>query len=138
MKHSNPPDNLPVVPERRKSELENGVPFHEPEPGDTILEPKSPRLDELSNRGVPMRSLQSNDLPMLNSKTTPGPQLLDVQEVADRLQVTKYTVYRLVKKRKIPFHRVGTVLRFRTDDIERYLTACRVEPRHTPYGRTQD
>ena len=50
------------------------------------------------------------------------------EELADFLAISKATVYRLVGKRQLPFHKIGGVLRFRKEDIERYLDTGRVEP----------
>ncbi|MFZ0931742.1 MAG: helix-turn-helix domain-containing protein [Syntrophobacteraceae bacterium] len=49
-------------------------------------------------------------------------------ELAEYLAISKATVYRLVNKRQLPFNKVGGMLRFRKDDIERYLEAGRIEP----------
>jgi excisionase family DNA binding protein len=49
-------------------------------------------------------------------------------ELAGFLAISKSTVYRLVNKRQLPFHKIGGVLRFRRDDIERYLDTERIEP----------
>lgn len=50
------------------------------------------------------------------------------EELADFLAVSKATVYRLVNKRQLPFHKIGGVLRFKRTDIERYLETARIEP----------
>jgi excisionase family DNA binding protein len=49
-------------------------------------------------------------------------------ELAEFLAISKVTVYRLVGKRQLPFHKIGGVLRFKKEDIERYLESGRVEP----------
>jgi excisionase family DNA binding protein len=49
-------------------------------------------------------------------------------ELAEYLAISKATVYRLVGKRQLPFHKIGGVLRFRREDIERYLDTGRIEP----------
>ena len=53
---------------------------------------------------------------------------LTPEELAEFLSVSKATVYRLVGKRQLPFHKIGGVLRFKRDDIERYLDEGRIEP----------
>ena len=50
------------------------------------------------------------------------------EELAVFLAISKATVYRLVGKRQLPFHKIGGVLRFKRDDIEKYLESGRVEP----------
>lgn len=49
-------------------------------------------------------------------------------ELAEFLAISKPTVYRLVGKRQLPFHKIGGVLRFKREDIERYLEGGRIEP----------
>ena len=49
-------------------------------------------------------------------------------ELAEFLSVSKATVYRLVGRRKLPFHRIGGMLRFKEQDIEKYLEDERIEP----------
>jgi len=40
------------------------------------------------------------------------------EDLAGYLAISKATVYRLVSKRELPFHKIGGVLRFKKDDIE--------------------
>ena len=56
------------------------------------------------------------------------PALLTIDEVAEFLRISKTSVYRLVERRDLPFCRVGRTLRFRREDLEAYLRACRVDP----------
>jgi excisionase family DNA binding protein len=49
-------------------------------------------------------------------------------ELAEFLAISKATVYRLVGKRQLPFHKIGNVLRFKKEDIEKYLEGGRTEP----------
>jgi excisionase family DNA binding protein len=49
-------------------------------------------------------------------------------ELADLLAVSKATVYRLVCKRQLPFHKIGGVLRFKREDIEEFLETQRIKP----------
>ena len=50
------------------------------------------------------------------------------EELAEFLAISRATVYRLVGKRQLPFHKIGGVLRFKKADIEEYLETGRVEP----------
>ena len=50
------------------------------------------------------------------------------EELAEFLAISRATVYRLVGKRQLPFHKIGGVLRFKKADIEAYLETGRVEP----------
>lgn len=47
-------------------------------------------------------------------------KLLTVKEVAAELRISPTTVYRLVKRQKIPYFRVGYDLRFDTEAIKRW------------------
>jgi len=55
--------------------------------------------------------------------------LLNVQELAELLRLSKTSVYRLVEHRLIPFHRLPRGLRFKRSDIDEYLQRCRVGSR---------
>jgi excisionase family DNA binding protein len=45
------------------------------------------------------------------------------EQVAERLQLSRNHVYRLVQTKRIPFSRFGNRLRFRPADIEQWLEA---------------
>jgi excisionase family DNA binding protein len=47
-------------------------------------------------------------------------------ETARYLNVSERYVRRLVAERRIPFLKVGRLLRFRPHDLEEYLVACQV------------
>lgn len=46
---------------------------------------------------------------------------LTVSEAADYLAVSQVTVYRLTKRGELPHARIGRALRFRVEDLDRYL-----------------
>jgi excisionase family DNA binding protein len=50
------------------------------------------------------------------------------EDLAKYLAISIATVYRLVSKRQLPFHKIGGVLGFKREDIERYLDDGRIEP----------
>jgi excisionase family DNA binding protein len=50
------------------------------------------------------------------------------EELAEFLAISRATVYRLVGQRQLPFHKIGGVLRFKKEDIEKYLEGGRIEP----------
>lgn len=52
---------------------------------------------------------------------------LNPLELAELLRLSRASVYRLVEKRKISFHRLPRGLRFSRRDIDGYLKNCRVE-----------
>jgi excisionase family DNA binding protein len=49
-------------------------------------------------------------------------------ELAEFMAISKPTIYRLVGRRQIPFHKIGGVLRFKKYDIARYLENNRIDP----------
>lgn len=57
--------------------------------------------------------------------TTSG-ELLTVEQAADYLNITDHFVRRLIRERRIPFLKVGRLVRLRRSDIEAYLAACAV------------
>ncbi len=52
-------------------------------------------------------------------------QLMTKQEVAEYLQVSTRTVDRLVKAGELAVHKVRTNVRFRREDIEKYLDSIK-------------
>jgi excisionase family DNA binding protein len=47
---------------------------------------------------------------------------MTVEEVSEYLRICRASVYRLVKRNKIPVSRVGKRLRFRKETIDEWLT----------------
>jgi excisionase family DNA binding protein len=71
-------------------------------------------------------------------QTNTSEELLTVPEVATLLRLSTTSVYRLVERRVIPFHRLPRGLRFNKKDVAAYLQACRVETvKKDVYERTQ-
>ena len=54
--------------------------------------------------------------------------MLDVVGLAARLGVTERFVRRMVHERRIPFYKVGALLRFDVADVEHWLAMHRVDP----------
>jgi putative molybdopterin biosynthesis protein len=52
---------------------------------------------------------------------------LNVRQVAERLEVTERTVYRLVKSGQLRAYRIGRLLKIHPEDFDDYLGAA-VEP----------
>jgi len=48
--------------------------------------------------------------------------LMTVKEVSEYLRVSRASIYRLVKERKIPVSRIGKHFRFRKRTIDEWLT----------------
>jgi len=53
---------------------------------------------------------------------TNGERWLSVEEIATHLGVSKETVYRWLDKDKIPAHRVGKLWKFRSSEVDRWVT----------------
>lgn len=61
----------------------------------------------------------------------PLPELLDVPAVAAWLDLSEATIRRLVREGKLPAYRadgIRTPLRFRRDELERWLESSRLHP----------
>ena len=54
-------------------------------------------------------------------KSTAGPRVLTVRELAGYLRVHQTTVYRLLREQKLPAFRVGADWRFNREEIERWM-----------------
>jgi len=54
------------------------------------------------------------------------PQLLTMDELAERLNVTRRHVRRLVAERRVPFLKVGKFVRFDTAEVSAWLDSNRV------------
>ena len=50
--------------------------------------------------------------------------LLTTEEVAEKLKVTKYTVYSLIKSGKLPALRIGRSFRIHEEELNDYLQKC--------------
>ena len=50
--------------------------------------------------------------------------LLTVEQAADYLNITEHFVRRLIRERRIPFLKVGRLVRLRRADIDAYLAGC--------------
>lgn len=57
---------------------------------------------------------------------TSSGDLLTVEQAADYLNITDHFVRRLIRERRIPFLKVGRLVRLRRTDIEAYLAECAV------------
>jgi len=58
----------------------------------------------------------------LKEQINKEPRMMTTGEVAKYLRVSRATVYRLVKQRKIPVSRIAKHLRFRRDIIDHWLS----------------
>ena len=55
-------------------------------------------------------------------------KLYSIDQIADVLNVSKITVYRLVEARKIPFYKIKGCIRFAECDVVQYLENSHINP----------
>jgi len=53
-------------------------------------------------------------------------KLLSFNDVKEYFNISQPTLYRLMNRGKIPFHKVGNSIRFRPEDVEKYLEENRI------------
>ncbi|MBI4730460.1 MAG: helix-turn-helix domain-containing protein [Acidobacteria bacterium] len=63
---------------------------------------------------------------MASSYSPGGPRFLTAVEAAERMRISKMTVYRLIKAGKLPAVRIGRSYRVREEDLDRYLESSYV------------
>lgn len=49
-----------------------------------------------------------------------------VNQLAELLQLTEMTIYRMINRGELPCYAIGRVKRFRHRDVEEFLDSCRV------------
>jgi excisionase family DNA binding protein len=54
------------------------------------------------------------------------PEFYTVKQLAELLQVTDMTIYRMVRRGELPCHSIGRAKRFRRTDVEAFLQRCRM------------
>jgi len=54
-------------------------------------------------------------------------KLLSIKDLSKLFNISKTTAYRIVEGRKIPFYKIGGVLRFSEKDILGYLEENKIE-----------
>ena len=54
------------------------------------------------------------------------PEFFTVSQLADLLQLTEMTIYRMVNRGELPCYSIGRVKRFRRNDVEDFLESCRI------------
>ena len=60
--------------------------------------------------------------------------LMNVQEVAQRLNLAVTTVYKMVNQRRIPFVKIGGALKFNPTQVERWIQDQTVMPMPSKIG----
>jgi len=142
MKHVEPPENLPVVPDDAPvPATEQDVHFRNDE-AERTLRPAPTEDAATAGGSVPAsRSLQPEDSDMTQQKQHPirvPDDLLSVDDVAERLLVSRAAVYRLAARRRLPFYRLPSGLRFKVADVDAFLESRRSEAQPPKrYGRAK-
>lgn len=62
-----------------------------------------------------------------------APRFLTPKELAELLRLSLSSVYRLIEKRQIPFHRLSGSIRFARGDVEAFIQEGRTED----FGRSR-
>ena len=55
-------------------------------------------------------------------------RLMKKDAVCERLNISRRTLERLISDRSIPCYRIGGQIRFKPEEIEAYICACRARP----------
>lgn len=50
------------------------------------------------------------------------PHLVDVNEIATLLSVKPHTIYKWARDGEMPFHRIGSLVRFNPDEVWKWAT----------------
>jgi len=58
-------------------------------------------------------------------------KLLTIEDLAEYLNISRRTVYRLLKEGTLPGYRIGSHMRFRRGEIDRWLEGKRLEKKKT-------
>ncbi len=69
-----------------------------------------------------------NQEPESARRTSICPTLVDIDELAAVLRIHKGTIYNWVHRRKIPYVKVGRLVRFDLSEIAKYVDGCRIGP----------
>lgn len=56
-----------------------------------------------------------------------SPKLLTIEEVAQALKVSKMTIYRYIKAKKLPAYKLEQELRIKEDDLAEFLKQRKVK-----------
>ena len=59
--------------------------------------------------------------PRSKKPSVPHPDVMTIAELADYLRCNKSTIYRLIKREKLPAFRIGSDWRFKRELIEKWM-----------------
>ena len=68
---------------------------------------------------------------------TPADTPLTILQAAEYLNVSERFMRRLVAERRVAYHKVGKLLRFRSQDLDDFLESGRVEPPRQALPKTR-
>jgi excisionase family DNA binding protein len=64
-------------------------------------------------------------MPRMRLKDDVEPEFYTVGQLADLLQLTPMTIYRMVRRGELACHAIGRIKRFRRGDVEAFLQSSR-------------
>ena len=67
-------------------------------------------------------------------KKTPEDRWLSVEEIADYLGIKRDTVYKWIHRKKMPVHKLGSLWKFRKEEIDAWVRSGEARDRRTEYG----
>ena len=65
------------------------------------------------------------EMPRTRSKDDAEPEFYTVGQLAELLQLTPMTIYRMVRRGELACHAIGRIKRFRRGDVEAFLQSSR-------------
>lgn len=71
-------------------------------------------------------------MPRSRLNNDPQPEFYTVGQLADLLQLTPMTIYRMVRRGDLACHAIGRIKRFRRDDVETFLENSRQPASEAP------
>ncbi len=60
--------------------------------------------------------------------TAPEVRWLSTRDASARLGVTLRSLYRFIDEGELTAYKFGRVIRLKTEDVDRYIEACRIQP----------
>lgn len=63
-----------------------------------------------------------------NESNSDAVRWLSTAEAASRLGITPRTLYRFIDEGQLPAYRFGRVIRLKTNEVDLFIEACRIEP----------
>lgn len=87
----------------------------------------------MSHRGRELKVPHAVSKRRDSGRTGEAREFYTVSQLADLLQLTEMTIYRMVNRAELPCYSIGRIKRFRHRDIEEFLDRCRV-PAVKPKG----